>query len=165
MSQDNNNNKITRRKFLSYVVNGIGGLIAASVAVPLIGNFLSPAWKKSQKPTIPIARADQIPVGTPTYIRFEERVPDAWVITTESEGVWVYTKDGKDFILFDPHCTHLRCPYYWDAQSLTFVCPCHGGKFDINGNVIGGPPPRPLDRWQYAIQNGEIVTSGQIMKV
>jgi menaquinol-cytochrome c reductase iron-sulfur subunit len=158
------NTKITRRKFLSYVVDAAAGVVAAVIAVPIIGYFLSPTWKKSQSPTIPITRTDQVQVGVPNFIRFEERVPDAWVVTTESEGVWVVTKDGKNFTLFDPHCTHLRCPYYWDAQNQVFACPCHGGKFDIDGKVIAGPPPRPLDRWQFTIQNGEIVTSGQIIR-
>ncbi len=159
-----NNAEITRRKFLTYVVNGIGGLVAAAIAVPLIGYFLSPAWKKNQNPVIPITSTDRIPIGVPTFIRFEERVPDAWLITTESKGIWVVTKDGKNFTLFDPHCTHLRCPYYWDEQSGIFVCPCHNGKFDIDGNVIAGPPPRPLDRWEFTIRNGEIETNGQIKK-
>ncbi len=156
--------KISRRKFLTYVVNGAAGFVTAAIAYPLIGYFLSPAGKKSQNPTIPITRTDRIPVGVPTFVRFEERMPDAWVITTESEGVWVSTKDGKNFILFDPHCTHLRCPFYWDEQKRVFVCPCHGGEFDIDGKVLAGPPPRPLDRWQFTIRNGEIETSGQVIR-
>ena len=112
---------ITRRDFLSYVVKGTAGVIAAALAFPLIGYFLSPTWKKSQSPTIPITRTDRIPIGVPTFVRFEERVPDAWVVTTESEGVWVVTKDGKNFILFDPHCTHLRCPFYWDESNGVFA--------------------------------------------
>ena len=162
MAEDNT--KITRRKFLSYIVDATVGVVGAAIAVPVIGYFLSPAWKKSQNPTIPITNVEQIEVGVPTFVRFEERVPDAWVTTTESKGVWVVTKDGNNFTLFDPHCTHLRCPYYWDAQNRVFTCPCHGGKFDIDGNVLGGPPPRPLDRWQFTIQNGEIETSGEVIR-
>lgn len=162
MAEDNT--EITRRKFLSYVVTGSASLIALALAAPLIGYFLSPAGKRSQNPTIPITRTNRIPVGVPSFVRFEKRVPDAWVVSTESEGVWVVTKDGKSFTLFDPHCTHLRCPFYWDEQNGVFMCPCHDGKFDIDGNVLAGPPPRPLDRWQFTIQNGEIETSGQVIR-
>jgi len=60
--------------------------------------------------------------------------------------VWILNKDGKNFVVFDPRCTHLNCPYYWDKQANRFHCPCHDGRFDIDGNVIGGPPPRAHQR-------------------
>jgi menaquinol-cytochrome c reductase iron-sulfur subunit len=157
-------NKITRRDFLKRVVIGGAGAVAAAIATPLIGSFLSPLWQKNKKPAIAVAHTDQIPIGTPTFVRFEERAPDGWLVTTESMGVWILTQDGKNFTLYDPHCTHLRCPYYWDAQKKVFQCPCHGGEFSIDGKVLAGPPPRPLDRWEFTIENGEIITSGEIIK-
>jgi len=51
---------------------------------------------------------------------------------------------------FDIHCTHLGCPLSFSSGAGKFVCPCHGGNFDIEGNVTGGPPPRPMI--QYAVQ-------------
>ena len=156
--------ELTRREFLKRVVIGGASAVAAAIATPLIGSFLTPLWQKNKKPSIAVAHTDEIPIGTPTFIRFEERAPDAWIVTTESLGVWIVTEDGKDFTLFDPHCTHLRCPYYWDAQKKIFQCPCHGGEFSITGKVLAGPPPRPLDQWEFTIENGEIITSGQIIK-
>lgn len=161
MENNTDQNNISRRKFLSSAVTAIGSLVAAAVAAPLIGYFLSPAWQKKAATTIPVARADRIPVGTPTFVRFEQRVSDAWLITTASEGVWVVTKDGKNFTVFDPHCTHLRCPYYWNEQKKEFDCPCHSGVFDIDGNVVSGPPPRPLDKLEFTIVNGEIEVTGK----
>jgi menaquinol-cytochrome c reductase iron-sulfur subunit len=154
---------LSRRDFLKRVVVGGAGIVTAAVATPLVGSFLTPWWQKSKKPAIAVAHTDQIPIGTPTFVRFEERAPDGWLVTTESLGVWILTKDGKNFTLYDPHCTHLRCPYYWNAQTKQFDCPCHGGIFDINGNVIGGPPPRPLDHWEFTIEGGEIITSGKVI--
>jgi hypothetical protein len=37
-----------------------------------------------------------------------------------------------------------------------FICPCHGGVYDFSGKVIGGPPPRPLDRFQTRVQGGQV---------
>lgn len=155
---------ITRRNFLRNVIGAISAVVGVSIAVPLIGYFLSPAWQKKEKLSVPIARTDSIPVGVPNYVRFEERLPDAWVIKTESEGVWVVTKDGKNFTVFDPHCTHLRCPYFWNDQKRVFQCPCHGGIFDMDGNVIAGPPPRPLDRLEFIVREGEIEITGNIIR-
>ena len=95
---------------------------------------------------------------------YEERIRDGWYISTLSKGAWVVTKDGKEFVAFDPHCTHLNCPYYWDKEKKRFQCPCHDGRFDIDGKVIGGPPPRPLDRLEIIIQDGNILSTGKILR-
>jgi len=164
MGKDGTPEEISRRNFLTKVVAGSAAVMAAAVATPLVGYFLSPIWKQQQTRSTPIAQVSRIPLGVPTFVRFEQRVPDAWVTTTESEGVWIVTKDGQNFTVFDPHCTHLRCPFYWDETQKIFACPCHGGKFDLDGNVIGGPPPRPLDRWEAVVQGGEIEITGKIIR-
>jgi len=48
-------------------------------------------------------------------------------------------------------CAHLGCPVAYAAGSQGFICPCHGGAYDSRGLVIGGPPPRPLDRLDVKI--------------
>jgi menaquinol-cytochrome c reductase iron-sulfur subunit len=133
------------------------------VASPLIGYFLSPAWKKSTPLLTPIARTSDIPIGQPTFVTYEQRIRDGWYISTLSRGTWVVNKDGKQFIAFDPRCTHLNCPYYWDKEKQQFLCPCHDGLFDIDGNVTGGPPPRPLDRLEITIDEGNIMVSGELI--
>ena len=45
-----------------------------------------------------------------------------------------------------------------------FYSPCHGGVFDIKGNVITGPPPRPLDRIEYKVENGEVILLGTVVR-
>jgi menaquinol-cytochrome c reductase iron-sulfur subunit len=156
--------ELTRRRFLSRLVAGIGGAIAATVGIPVAGYFLSPEWKKRKNVAIAIAKVDEIPRGQPTFVRYEQRVPDAWITTTESKGAWVITSDGEHFNVYDPHCTHLGCPYYWDAERRLFQCPCHGGQFNIEGVVLAGPPPRPLDRYDYHIEDDEIVLTGRIIR-
>lgn len=157
MSQKSHDKDIGRRRFLTYLIGGVSGAIAAVVGVPLIGYFLSPAFRKSAPLLTPIARTGDIPPGTPTKIVYEQRVRDGWAVTTVSKTAWVMTGDGRDFIAFDPKCTHLNCPYYWDDKKQEFFCPCHNGRFDINGNVIGGPPPRPLDRLHVTIEGEDIL--------
>ncbi len=162
MASNAGNTQITRRKFLGRIIAGISGVIGVAVASPLIGYFLSPAWKKSSSQFTPIARVSDIPAGQPTFVTYEEREKDGWYISTLSKGAWVVNKDGKEFIVYDPRCTHLNCPYYWDKQNNRFQCPCHDGRFDIDGNVIGGPPPRPLDRLEFRIEEGTILVGGII---
>ncbi len=156
-TMDSDSIRVTRRKFLGRVIAAITSVTAAAMAFPLIGYFLSPAWRKAAVQFTPVANVSDIPVGQPTFVTYEERAVDGWYTSTLSKGVWIVNKDGKDFSVFDPRCTHLNCPYYWDKEHNRFQCPCHSGQFDINGNVIGGPPPHPLDRLSYRIEGGTIL--------
>lgn len=164
MKTEDNIEGISRRRFLGNVVKGIGGIITVAVASPLIGYFLSPIWKKSKPALTPIGTISQIPVNKPTYITYELRVRDGWYVTTVSQGVWAVNKGDGNIIIFDPRCTHLNCPYYWDDKKQAFSCPCHGGVFGIDGNVLAGPPPRPLDRMEYVVEEDSILLSGKIIR-
>jgi Rieske Fe-S protein len=42
----------------------------------------------------------------------------------------------------------------WIAEQDRFFCPCHNGVFDKSGNVVSGPPPRALDRFETKIEDG-----------
>ena len=160
VAQNQGGPEVGRRGFLGYVVGGIGAAIAAAVAVPVIGYFFSPASQKTKPLVTPIGNTSEIPIGVPTRLTYEQRVCDGWYVTTLSKAAWVVTTDGRNFVAYDPRCTHLNCPYYWDDQKKEFLCPCHSGRFDINGSVLGGPPPRPLDRLGLEIQQGSIILTG-----
>ena len=54
---------------------------------------------------------------------------------------------GGDFIALSTRCMHLGCPVRFVEASERFICPCHGGVYDFTGQVDGGPPVRPLDRF------------------
>jgi len=53
-------------------------------------------------------------------------------------------------------CTHRRCVLRWDRQRSAIVCPCHAGAFDLNGNVLSGPPNEPLAQYETEVRAGEI---------
>ena len=55
-----------------------------------------------------------------------------------------------------PVCTHLGCLVNWNRSREEFLCPCHGGRYDRHGNVIGGPPPAPLNRLPLDIRDGRV---------
>ncbi len=51
---------------------------------------------------------------------------------------------------------HLGCPVRYVQASERFICPCHGGVYDIEGKVSDGPPVRPLDRFYTRVRNGNV---------
>lgn len=148
--------KITRREFLEYSIWGLGCLIGAALLVPAAGYFLSPAWKKQEEDWILLGETGKITPGKPSKVEFVQRKKDGWMTIEEKRSAWVVTKDGKDFTVFDPHCTHLGCPYRWDDAKGEFLCPCHNAVFNLEGKVVSGPPPRPLDQYQAKVEAGKL---------
>ena len=50
------------------------------------------------------------------------------------------------------HCAHLGCPVRWFPDRGELLCPCHGGIYDVNGGLIGGPPPQGLYLYAFEIR-------------
>lgn len=148
---------MSRRDFLKKSVFVLGGLIAAGLAIPVTTYFLSPIWKKSESEWVEIGDVKDIPVGEPVKIDFVQRRKDGWITVEGRASVWAVTADGKNFTVFDPLCTHLGCPYRWDSAKKQFMCPCHNGVFAISGEVLAGPPPRPLDQFASKIEKGKLL--------
>ncbi len=143
-----------RRGFFVRLFWALAGAIGALVGVPVVGAFLSPALRPREK-------AQWVAVGPVASFGPEPRLghhvhpsQEGWVNVTAEMQVWVVERPGGRFVIFDNHCTHLGCPYHWDAAARRFICPCHNGQFDINGTVVGGPPPRPLDYYETKTEGG-----------
>jgi len=101
------------------------------------------------------------------FPRRERRTPQRVYITSrthlEEEGAKKFRDlRGHDVVLvqtagglraISTTCTHLGCHVYWEPEHNRFFCPCHNAVFDVDGNVVVGPPPRPLQ--QYAVEEDE----------
>ena len=59
----------------------------------------------------------------------------------------------EGYKVFSGVCTHLGCIVRWEENKSRFYCPCHQGIFNKQGEVTGGPPPRPLDEYQVELDN------------
>ena len=62
----------------------------------------------------------------------------------------------QEFVAISTRCMHLGCPVRYVDASKRFICPCHGGVYDFEGKVDGGPPVRPLDRFYTRVRNGQL---------
>jgi Rieske Fe-S protein len=65
---------------------------------------------------------------------------------TESERKEIMSKLN----VLSNSCAHLGCPVRWMSDKQLYLCPCHGGLYDINGGWVGGPPPRGMYRYTEA---------------
>lgn len=73
--------------------------------------------------------------------------------------------DEDRFVAYGGICTHLSCEVYWDAEARELICPCHNGRFEPDtGEVIAGPPPRPLPIIRLRNENGTIVALEEVTR-
>ena len=69
---------------------------------------------------------------------------------------YVVRLDHERVVALSAVCTHVRCILGYEPARRTLVCPCHDGRFDLSGNVLSGPPPRPLPSYPVSVRAGEI---------
>ena len=81
---------------------------------------------------------------------------DGWIESTDVKGVWVVRQPGNQYTVYNGRCTHLGCAYSWQPDQQQFTCPCHAGVYGMDGKVLAGPPPRPLDALQTRVESGQL---------
>jgi menaquinol-cytochrome c reductase iron-sulfur subunit len=147
----------TRRAFYVGFINGVMGLISLALAVPAAIYLFFPPKPRNEGDWVQTTDISSIPQGEPTEISFERKRVDGWKVTTEKATAWVVRGTSPpDVVAYTPQCTHLGCAYHWDDSSHTFLCPCHTSVFSIDGKVVSGPAPRPLDRYMTRVANGKL---------
>ena len=86
-----------------------------------------------------------LPPTGPLAATLTERHADGWNETRKSTVVFL-DKEGDGYRAFSATCTHLGCSVAWNAQDGHYKCPCHGGTYSRDGQVVSGPPPQGLTR-------------------
>lgn len=152
-----NKPELTRRDFIKGVTAFVGGLIGVTIGIPSIAYLLSPSLRKTEDETIvDLGPLDQYPVGSPARFEFTRTKVNGWERTGINYGVYVLRLNEQDVRVFSDICTHLGCRVTWHADQQHYISPCHNGHFDIVGNVVSGPPPRPLDEFVTKVENGNL---------
>ena len=152
---------MTRRRALTVWGQGFGIAAGALVALPAIGFAVAPLFERPDEsweavgPTDRFVRDTYRPVvftivpgigeagKTTAYVRAADPSPPL----NEPKGTYV---------AISTRCAHVGCPVKFVEAANNFICPCHGGVYDFQGKVIGGPPVRPLDRFQTRVVNGNV---------
>jgi cytochrome b6-f complex iron-sulfur subunit len=134
-----------RREFLNWLSKaflGLWGLGAAAV----VGAYLKSPEKEKRlaEHTIRVGLLEELRVG------------EARLIRHGTAPFFVIRTDATRVIALSAVCTHVRCIVAFDRERKVLQCPCHDGRFDLSGNVLAGPPPRPLPSYEVAIRAGEV---------
>ncbi|MDQ6848218.1 MAG: ubiquinol-cytochrome c reductase iron-sulfur subunit [Candidatus Dormibacteraeota bacterium] len=140
---------LTRRELL---VRGTGlgmGLVGVMLSVPAVGFLLSPLFSKQKISWVTVGSIDGVPVGKPTALYADVPVGTGYATPPVKRVVYVVKKADGQVKALSNICTHMQCDVHWAAELNNFLCPCHGGLYNIDGINVGGPPPQPLAQWKH----------------
>jgi Rieske Fe-S protein len=157
---------ITRRRFMTGTANGAGMIAAAAFTLPALGFAIGPIFKSTPHRWEAVGTVDMFSETnyTPVVLTLTPNIGEAGKTTVyvrrfnAAIDLDPYDK-GTPYIAISSRCAHVGCPVRWVDASERFICPCHGGVYDLLGRRVGGPPVRPLDRF-YSRVNGETVELG-----
>lgn len=150
-------NNLNRRQFVKVTAASIVTLITAAIGLPALAYIIYPATQTQESDAwIPLGPLENYPVGQPTLFNFTRTKVNGWEKTVNSYGAYVVRYTEITQKVFSSTCTHLSCRVNWRNDETDFHCPCHDGVFDIEGKVVSGPPPKPLDEYENKVEDGNL---------
>ena len=124
---------VKRRTFLDSLL-GIGFVSTAlSVLYPVLRFVIPPANAEPATDSIIAGKISEFKNNSGALVKFGTK-----------PAILVRTSDGN-FKAFTAVCTHLECTVQYKPETSQIWCACHNGLYDLAGNVVSGPPPRPLE--------------------
>jgi quinol---cytochrome c reductase iron-sulfur subunit, bacillus type len=154
---------VTRRRFMNIGGQAAGGIAAASFLLPALGFAIGPIFKTAPHNWETVGPVDDFPDNNyiPAVITITPGIGEAGKTTVyvRKRNPAIDTdKADRDaaFIAISTRCAHLGCPVRWVDAAERFICPCHGGVYDLLGRRVGGPPVRPLDRFYTRVREGYV---------
>ena len=154
----------TRRSFAEKLTVILTGAVGAVMGALGGAYLLAPTRARGAGAWVEATDLAKLAAGTAEEVVFERTRVDGWRTVREKASAWIVKKSDQEVVAFSPSCTHLGCAYTFDRASKNFICPCHKSAFSIDGKVLAGPAPRPLDRYEVQVDNGKVLL-GQVKKV
>jgi succinate dehydrogenase / fumarate reductase iron-sulfur subunit len=149
--------ELSRRRFLKRVTYSFGAATALVLGAVLASATIGPSIRKAPKQWIRLGRMEEFAPGKVKTVRIQYQVIDGFYKSRTMKPVMVYRgPHSSSMVVYNSRCTHLGCTVHWDVTKQLFLCACHGGAFDLKGNVNAGPPPRALDRHAFKISDGNL---------
>lgn len=145
---------ITRRRFMTAVTHGSGAVAAMAFTLPALGFAIGPIFSRLSWSWQPIGPpSDFSPDSYTTKVitiipGMGEAGNSIAYVRTRNPAIDTYAETQYNrWVALSSRCMHLGCPVRYVSAAERFICPCHGGVYDFTGEVVGGPPVRPLDRF------------------
>jgi menaquinol-cytochrome c reductase iron-sulfur subunit len=157
---------VTRRRFMNINAQLAGGVAASAFLLPSLGFALGPLFEQHKQRWQSVGALDDFPDDTyvPKVITIVEGVGQTGKTTVyvRKRNPAVDTEklpkgfEAEQFVAISTRCMHMGCPVRYVDAAQRFICPCHGGVYNFRGEVDGGPPVRPLDRFYTRLRAGRV---------
>jgi cytochrome b6-f complex iron-sulfur subunit len=138
---------VNRRRFLDGILGTGFVSTVVAMAYPVWRYLIPPLSGEPATQSVVAAQASQVKPNSGLVFKFGSK-----------PGLLIRTPDGE-LQAFSAVCTHLQCTVQYKADTSQIWCACHNGMYDLQGNVVSGPPPRPLERLNVNQRGDDIVVS------
>ncbi len=147
----------SRRRFVATTAAAVGAVMGAAVGVPALGYLASPALEAGGSDAwVPLGNLESFSTQQPTPFSFTRSKTSGWRKSTRSYTVYVI-RNADGVRVLSSRCTHLSCRVTWHEEQNAFTCPCHDAQFGPQGEVLYGPPPKPLEEYETKIEDGALL--------
>ncbi len=166
----NTNVSTSRKNFMYLTMASLLGIIGISYGGFVIGYLIPGKGAGSRKQSLGKIEGNAITGADGTSYPFAGGVAGPFTYDTtgngDAQGIFlVSSSDGaaKPSLALEQTCTHLGCPVAWSVVGAagSFNCPCHGSVYNKQGDVTGGPAPKPLYQHTFSVQNNEVYIQGR----
>jgi menaquinol-cytochrome c reductase iron-sulfur subunit len=156
---------VTRRRLMEGGAQVAGGVAVAAIALPGLGFALGPLFEKTNHTTWQdVGPEDDFSDATyvPKIINITPEIGETGKTTiyvrklNSKRDKKVKGESELPYVAISTRCAHLGCPVRYIQAAQKFVCPCHGGVYGFEGQVEGGPPVRPLDRFYTRVRGDRV---------
>jgi Rieske Fe-S protein len=144
-----------RRAFIKTAALAGGAIVLTGT--PLATYVVSPALTKGSGKWIDFGTAADLPENGFEMLSYEFMVKDGWLVLPQRGFIWARSEKGAQVKVFSSTCSHLACNVIWQQETGTFNCPCHSGRFNVDGRPISGPPTRPLKELKHKIEEDNLL--------
>jgi cytochrome b6-f complex iron-sulfur subunit len=136
-----------RRNVIFWILGG--GFISSLVS------FLYPVFRFLNPPAVSEAAVNEVVDGTAQSLAPN----NGKIVRFGTQPVLLIRLTETDWRAFSAVCTHLGCIVQYDPARRLIWCACHNGMYNLQGQVISGPPPKPLQEYVVHLRNDEVVIS------
>jgi cytochrome b6-f complex iron-sulfur subunit len=141
-----------RREFIIKAMYGVLTLLGIGFLVPAATLVAPVKSREKELVFFPLIAEDDVPrkgvkkAELPFVVAGKERKTRVFIVSSPAE-----------LAVFSATCSHLGCLVSYHKEKREFICPCHGGRYDLAGGNIAGPPPTPLTRLPLQSRDGMIL--------
>lgn len=136
-----------RRSFLDWLLGTSAVATLGAIIYPIVRFMSPPQIVESAENSVVAAKLSEVPPNSGKIFKFGNK-----------PGILVHTAAGE-FKAFSAVCTHLECIVQYRDDTRQIWCACHNGQYNLSGQNIGGPPPRPLEEYKVNTRGEDVVVT------